>query len=107
MRLRRTEFHTLLAILCVAFTLGSAGVLAQTVNVTTWHNDIARKGQNTNDPLTYPTITKTVFGKICSAALESKQIHAQPLIVTNVNFNNQGYGTTVAYVATEWVKSVK
>jgi hypothetical protein len=61
---------------------------------------MGRTGQNTNETiLTTSNVGDITFGRICSAHVDG-QIHAQPLVVTNVNFNNQG-AKTVAYVATE------
>jgi hypothetical protein len=77
-----------ITVLLVVTTFTTALSIAQTVNVLTWHNDIGRTGQNTSEPfLTYSSVTKSRFGKICSAALDGK-IYGQPLVVTGVNFNN-------------------
>jgi hypothetical protein len=59
---------------------------AQSVNVTTWHNDNGRTGQNTNETtLTTGNVNQTTFGKICSyALLASEQVYAQPLVLANI-----------------------
>jgi hypothetical protein len=87
-----------LALCLVSLTTSSLLSEAQTVSVTTWHNDTHRSGQNTlESTLLYNTLKDTNFGQICSAQLDG-QVYAQPLIST-VNFN--GSVQTVAYVATE------
>ena len=52
------------------------------VNVTTWHNDNARTGQNTYETvLTREMVgNRNSFGKLCSATLDG-MVHAQPLVV--------------------------
>ena len=61
---------------------------AQSVNVTTWHNDNGRTGQNINETmLTNSNVNQTTFGKICSyALLANEQIYAQPLALGNIIF---------------------
>jgi hypothetical protein len=46
----------------------SPGALGQTVNVTTWHNDSWRTGQNTNETtLTTGLVGQPqVFGRVCA-----------------------------------------
>jgi hypothetical protein len=85
--------------LCLAL-LPTSSLLsgAQTVTVTTWHNDNYRSGENTQEgTLLYNTLKNTNFGKICSTHVDG-QVYAQPLIST-VNF--KGSVQTVAYVVTE------
>ncbi|HEY4814404.1 MAG TPA: hypothetical protein VIH58_06975, partial [Chthoniobacterales bacterium] len=66
------------------------------VNVTTWHNDIGRTGQNVQETtLTTSNVTKNSFGKICSGAVDG-QIYAQPLTVWNSTT-----GKNTVYVVTE------
>jgi hypothetical protein len=69
------------------------------VNVTTYHNDNARTGQNTQETTLTPSNVKLgSFGKLFSVAVDG-QVYAQPLILSNVSI---GGGThNVAYVATE------
>jgi hypothetical protein len=73
-------------------------MLAQ-VNVTTYHNDNARTGQNTHETtLTTANVNTSAFGKLFSVSLDG-QLYAQPLILSNANI---GGGThNVVYVATE------
>jgi hypothetical protein len=72
--------------------ISSANSEAQ-VNVTKWHNDIGRTGQNTSETtLTQSNVSENKFGKICSATVDG-MVYSQPLVVTNVNFNGNGSKT--------------
>jgi hypothetical protein len=87
--------------MCVVFCLcliAAQSSLAQ-VNVTTYHNDNARTGQNTRETtLTTSNVKLGAFGKLFSVALDG-QAYAQPLVLSNVSI---GGGThNVVYVATE------
>jgi hypothetical protein len=57
-------------------------------NVTTWHNDNGRTGQNSDETtLTTSNVNQATFGKICSyALLANEQIYAQPLALGNIIF---------------------
>jgi hypothetical protein len=89
-------------LLLLAMTLIPPPSLGQTVNVTTWHNDNWRTGQNTNETTLTTTLVgdPTKFGRICQKTTLDGKIYPQPLVVPNVNFNNNGT-KTVVYVATE------
>jgi hypothetical protein len=82
------------ALLCAV----SATLSAQ-VNVTTYHNDIARTGQNTQETiLTHSNVNSSQFGKLFSVAVDGA-IFAQPLYLSAVNI--AGGQHNVVYVATE------
>jgi hypothetical protein len=78
--------------------LASASANAQ-VNVTTYHNDNARTGQNTNETtLTPANVNSTTFGKLFTNTVDGV-VYAQPLYMSNVGI---GGGThNVLYVATQ------
>ncbi len=81
--------------LVFAWTLSSA---AQ-VNVTTYHNDNARTGQNVQELiLTTSNVNATNFGKLFSQAVDGYS-YSQPLYVSNVSIPNMGLHNVV-YVAT-------
>jgi len=84
--MKKTSLSRSKALLGFAAVLGvmfSAAVSGAQVNVTTWHNDIGRTGENTQETtLTPKNVAKNSFGKICSAPVDG-QIYAQPLTVWN------------------------
>src|SRR5580698_6076520 len=91
-----------LTALIVALAFSPAISQAQ-VNVTTWHNDNWRTGQNVDETsLTPTTVAPSAFGKICSVQSVAKggvldgQVYAQPLTVWD-STNNRN----VVYVVTE------
>lgn len=82
----------LFALLTVASL--SPGIFAQ-VNVTTWHNDNWRTGQNTHETqLAGSSLNENNFGLLCRLQVNG-QIYAQPLVVAD----SAGGGMTV-YVVT-------
>jgi hypothetical protein len=78
--------------------LASIPIRAQ-VNVTTWHNDLARTGANTQETtLTTANVNVNTFGKLFAASVDG-QVYAQPLYLSGVSI---GAGThNVLYIATE------
>lgn len=91
------RFFAIIALTAIACVTACA---AQ-VNVTTWHNDIGRTGQNNAETvLTSALVSNTnTFGRICSDSLDGK-VYAQPLVVTGVQFMG-GPPKTVVYVETQ------
>ena len=72
------------------------------VSVTTWHNDIGRTGQNTQETILTPgdvdqhqygTVTTETFGLLCRFTSVTGQVYAQPLVVSNSD------GSMTVYVA--------
>ena len=78
--------------------LASISIRAQ-VNVTTWHNDLARTGANTQETtLTTANVNANNFGKLFAVSVDG-QVYAQPLYLSGVSI---GGGThNVLYIATE------
>src|SRR6266480_1976025 len=96
----RTSSSVILA-LVLSLAVSSA-VYAQTPSqgVFTYHNDLARTGQNLNETILSPSnVNSTSFGKLFADPVDG-QVYAQPLYVANVVIPNQGIHNVV-YVATE------
>src|SRR5580700_9209314 len=69
-------------------------------NVTTYHNDNARTGQNLSETILTPSnVNSSSFGKLFVITVDGK-VDAQPLYLTQVSIPNQGMHN-VLYVATE------
>ena len=69
------------------------------VNVTTYHNDNARTGQNTQESILTPlNVNSTQFGKLFTTAVDG-WVYAQPLYLSSVPIS--GGSHTTLYVATE------
>lgn len=84
----------LLSVLC----LTSVTVMSQ-VNVTTYHNDNSRTGQNAKETVLTPALLSSGgFGKLFSVFLDG-QVYAQPLVLSNVKI--AGTAKNIVYVATE------
>lgn len=83
----------------VLLLLCSSALFAQ-VNVTTFHNDNARTGQNTSETILTPAnVNSTLFGKLFTAAVDG-YVYAQPLYLSKVQ-NIAGGTHNVLIVATE------
>jgi Legume lectin domain/Chitobiase/beta-hexosaminidase C-terminal domain len=80
------------------FLVASISARAQ-VNVTTWHNDLARSGLNSQETiLTTANVNVSTFGRLFSVPVDG-EVYAQPLILGGVSI---GGGThNVVYIATE------
>jgi outer membrane protein assembly factor BamB len=70
------------------------------VNVTTYHNDNVRSGQNLSETILTPSnVNSSGFGKLFAISVDGK-VDAQPLYLTQISIPNQGMHN-VLYVATE------
>jgi hypothetical protein len=77
----------------------SAGPVASTVDVTTYHYDNSRSGQNLNETVLTPgNVNSTKFGKLGEFVVDGK-VDAQPLYLSQVTIGGQK--KNVLYVATE------
>src|SRR5215831_2295915 len=95
--MRRSLCH--IRFLAVALFCTFSIALPAQVNVTTYHYDNARTGQNTQETtLTPASVNSGQFRKLFSVSVDGG-VYAQPLYLSNVNI---GGGThNVLYVATE------
>ena len=84
----------------VALCLFVASLTTQAqVNVTTYHNDNTRTGQNTAETVLNPAnVNSNQFGKMFSVAVDG-YVYAQPLYLSNVTISGSTHN--VLYVATE------
>lgn len=85
------------------FTLlaASTGIapMVQAIDVTTWHNDVARTGQNLNETILTPAnVNSSQFGKLFVIPTDG-QVYAQPLYVSGLTVNGSVHN--VVYVASE------
>lgn len=97
-RFRDTGIHAFLTTVFLAMTVSSGFLAAQSVNVTTWHNDIGRTGQNTSETaMNTSNVAPATFGKLCTYSVDG-QVYAQPLVLTGINIGGQH---TVVYVVTQ------
>lgn len=85
------------ATLSVSAATGGGATAA--VDVVTYHNDVARTGQNLNETvLTTANVNSTTFGKLRSLPVDGK-VDAQPLYLAQLAIG--GATRNVLYVATE------
>src|ERR1700733_14808564 len=79
--------------------LSAATALAQTVTVSTWHNDNLRDGQNIHETiLNTSNENSTTFGKLFSYSVDG-HIYTQPLYIPKVTISGQTHNAV--YVATD------
>ena len=84
----------IISLLCVLTT-----ALQAQVNVTTYHNDTSRTGQNTQETILTPAnVNSSQFGKLFTVSVDG-YVYAQPLYLSNVTI--AGGTHNVLYVATE------
>ena len=92
--MNRTLRLVMMGLLCLPSSAFSA------INVLTWHNDLARTGQNLGEKqLTPANVNFNSFGKLFQINVDGK-VDAQPLIVSNVSIPNLGTHNVVI-IATE------
>jgi uncharacterized protein (TIGR03437 family) len=90
---------SLSSFLAAALLLGVPSLQAQ-VNVLTYHNDLARTGQNLNETILTPaTVYSSNFGQLFSVPVDG-QVYAQPLYMWGVNVAGKGFHNVV-FVVTE------
>lgn len=88
-----------LAAIAVPLSFLAAPSAAQ-VNITTYHYDNSRSGQNLHETiLTTASVNVNSFGKLFSQPVDG-QVYAEPLVIQNVQIAGKGKHTVV-YVATE------
>ena len=84
----------IISLLCILTT-----ALQAQVNVTTYHNDTSRTGQNTQETILTPAnVNSSQFGKLFTVSVDG-YVYAQPLYLSNVTI--AGGTHNVLYVATE------
>ena len=96
--MRRTDTCRIGIVAVIFFCISSIVLLAQ-VNVTTYHNDNSRTGQNTQETILTPAnVNSAQFGKLFSVSVDG-WVYAQPLYLSNVSIGGSTHN--VLYVATE------
>ncbi|MBB5338435.1 RICIN domain-containing protein [Tunturiibacter gelidoferens] len=86
-------------LLVAAVFAGTLPLMAQT-DVLTWHNDVARTGQNLRESLLTPAVVNSAsFGLLANVVVDGK-VDAQPLYASAVAVAGQGTHN-ILYVATE------
>ncbi len=98
MRIRSILLACLAVFAC--FVLISGGIRAAGLDVTTYHNDPARTGQNLTESVLSPAnVNVSTFGKVAVLPADGK-VDAEPLYVSAVPMPN-GSTPNMLYVATE------
>ena len=96
----RTSVGLLAGAALVVAMVSRTDSLGPGTDVVTYHNDVARTGQNLTEPfLTPATVTMTMFGKLGFLPVDGK-VDAQPLYLSAVAMPGRG-SLNVLYVATE------
>src|SRR5579863_2865457 len=86
--------------ICAGLLLLAAVAAALATDVTTYHNDNLRSGQNLNETiLTKSNVNATSFGKLAFLPVDGI-IDAEPLYLSNVTISGKGTHN-VLYVVTE------
>src|ERR1700728_2783743 len=88
------------AMLVMAVWVSSISGSVAGQDVLTWHNDVARTGQNVRESALTPTsVSRKTFGKLFVIAVNGK-VDAEPLYIQGLQMPNRG-ARNVLFVATE------
>ena len=96
---RAVVVRFVLLVICAAGWLGPGGRLAMATDVLTWHNGLARRGQNLHETVLTPAnVNANSFGRLFTIPVDGK-VDAQPLYVAGLTI--EGRSRNVIYIATE------